>query len=876
MSEHDKMIDVDLDKEMRKDYIDYAMSVIVSRALPDVRDGLKPVHRRILYAMGEQGYTNDKPYRKCARVVGDTMGKYHPHGDSSIYDALVNLAQDFNTRYMLIDGHGNFGSIDGDGAAAMRYTECRLSKVAEELLRDLNKNTVDMVSNFDETLKEPTVLPARIPNLLANGTSGIAVGMATNIPPHNMGELIDATTFMIDKYEKEEEVTVDELMKIVKGPDFPTGAVILQNDELKKAYNTGRGVIQVRGVAEVEEHNGKDRIVITEIPYRVNKANLIEKMAELVRDKKIEGISDIRDESNMQGIRIVIELKRDGNANVILNKLYKYTPLQSSFGINMLAIVNDEPKTLSLKQVLHYFIKHQKEVETRRVIFDKEKAEARAHILEGYIIAADNIDDIIAIMKKAADTNDAKAKLMKKYGLSEIQAQAIVDMRLKALTGLEREKVQNEHDELIKLIAELKAILEDENKLYEVIKNELIKIKGKFADERRTKFTYDTADIDIEDLIKEETNVITMTYLGYIKRMPIDLYRSQNRGGRGIKGLEKRDDDFIQNLFISDSHNFLLFFTNKGRVFKLKTYEIPESSRLSRGMNVKSILSLEGDEKVTAVLSIKEFDENVNLIMATKKGIVKKSSLGDYQNIRKSGIIAIGLKDDDELIRVAITDGKQEIVLATHDGLGIRFNENDVRVMGRTASGVTGIKLHEGDEVVGMELLGVDSKILVVSKRGLGKVFDQNGIGAQKRAGKGLKIHKVTPKTGAIAGIRTVSEEDEVMIITSEGIIIRLKIDNISEMGRVTQGVKLINLEEQVSVVGIAKIDNDDDENGEVEQMAEEAKAAEKEAKEKAREEKKASKKASAKKSKSKKTEDKDDDDDAQLGLDLEDEESDD
>ena len=694
----------------------------------------------------------------------------------------------------------------------MRYTECRLSKVAEELLRDLNKNTVDMVPNFDESLKEPTVLPARIPNLLANGTSGIAVGMATNIPPHNMGELIDAASLMIDNYIAEQETDIEDIIKIVKGPDFPIGATIIGGEELKKAYHTGRGVIKVRGVAEIEEHNGRDRIVITEIPYRVNKANLIEKMAELVKDKKIEGISDIRDESNRNGIRIVVEIKRDGNANIILNKLYKFTPLQSSFGINMLAIVNDEPKTLSIKQMLHYYLKHQKEVETRRVTYDKEKAEARAHILEGYMIAADNIDEIVQIMKSAKDTNDAKATLMQRFGLTEIQAQAIADMRLKALTGLEREKVENEHAELVKLIAELKALLEDDKKLYAVIKEGIQKIKAKFADERRTKFAYDVTELEEEDLIKNEKNVITMTYLGYIKRMPVDLYKAQNRGGRGIKGLEKREDDFIQNIFISDAHNVLLFFTNKGKVFRLKTYEIPESSRLSRGMNIKSLLPMEGDEKISAVISIKDYNADANLIMATKNGIVKKSSLSEYQNIRKTGIIGIGLREGDELIRVCLTDGNQEIVLATKDGLGIRFSEKDVRIMGRTASGVCGIKLHDGDEVVGMELINSESKILVVSKRGLGKVFDQNGIGLQKRAGKGLKIHKVTPKTGNIAGIRTVTEDDEVMIITTEGIIIRLKIDNISQMGRVTQGVKLINLEDNVEVVCIAKIDNDESE----------------------------------------------------------------
>ena len=809
--QHDKILEVDLNKEMRQDYINYAMSVIVSRALPDVRDGLKPVHRRILYAMAEEGYTADKPYRKCARVVGDTMGKYHPHGDSSIYEALVNLGQDFKTRYMLIDGHGNFGSIDGDSAAAMRYTECRLSKISEELLRDLNKNTVDMTGNFDNTLKEPTVLPARIPNLLANGTSGIAVGMATNIPPHNLGELIDASNLMIDNYIKGKETEVDDIIKIVKGPDFPTGATIIDGDELKKAYHTGRGVIKVRGVAEIEEVGGKDKIVITEIPYGVNKANLILKMAELVKDKKIDGISDIRDESNMKGIRIVIDIKRDGNANIILNKLYKLTPLQSSFGINMLAIVNDEPKTLSIKQMLHYYLKHQQEVETRRVKFDKEKAENRAHILEGYIIAADNIDEIVQIMKKAKDTNDAKATLMKKFKLSEIQAQAIADMRLKALTGLEREKVQQEHDELIKLIAELKALLEDDKKMFTLIKENLNKVKAKYGDERRTKFAYDVAEIEDEDLIKDEKCVVTMTYLGYIKRMPIDMYRAQQRGGRGVKGLEKREDDFIQNIFVCGSKNGLLFFTNKGRVFRIKAYEVPESSRTSRGMNIKSILPLAGDEKVSTVLALDNATDENFLMMVTKNGVIKRTQIDQYKNIRKTGIIGITLREDDELIRVCLTDGKQEVVLATKDGLGIRFKETEARAMGRTSSGVCGIKLHEGDEVVGMEIVNKDTKILVVSKRGLGKVFAQDGIGLQKRAGKGLKIHKVTPKTGNIAGIRTVTEEDEVMIITTEGIIIRIKIENISEMGRVTQGVKLINLEEHVEVVCVAKIDNNDD-----------------------------------------------------------------
>ncbi len=806
-----KVVNVNIDEEMRRSYIDYAMSVIVSRALPDVRDGLKPVHRRILYSMFESGYTNDKQFRKCARVVGDTMGKCHPHGDSAIYDALVNLAQDFSTRYMLIDSHGNFGSIDGDSAAAMRYTECKLSKISEELLRDLGKDTVDMEPNFDETLKEPVVLPARYPNLLANGTTGIAVGMATNIPPHNLREIIDAVLKMIDNFvENDKETDIEDLIKIVKGPDFPTGATILSTPELKKAYRTGRGIIKIRGVAAIEEHKGKDRIIITEIPYRVNKANLIEKVAELVRDKKIEGISDLRDESNREGIRIVVELKRDANANVVLNKLYKFTALQSSFGINMLALVNSEPKTLNLKQMLSYYLNHQREVETRRIKYDLKKAEDRAHILEGLRIALNNIDEIVRIIKSSKDVDTAKQELMKAFGLTEIQAQAIVDMRLKTLTGLEKEKIEAEYAELMKTITELKAILADEKKLYAVIKEYLSKIREKFGDKRRTTFTQDEGDFEEEDLIKNDRNVVTMTYLGYIKRVPVDTYTVQNRGGRGIKALEKREDDFIQNIFISDAHNHLLFFTNRGIVYKLKTYEIPEASRVARGMNIKSLLPLSADEKITAVISIKDFDESKFLLMATKNGIVKKSQLSNYQNIRKTGIIGINLRDDDELIRVCITNGNEEIVLATHDGFGIRFKEEDVRVIGRSGTGVTGIKLREKDVVVGMEVLAEDKKILVITKRGLGKVFKQDGISLQKRAGKGVKIHKVTEKTGSIVGMRTVHDIDEIMIINSIGVIIRLKIENISEMGRVTQGVKLINLEKDVEVSSVAKIQLDE------------------------------------------------------------------
>ena len=823
-TEFDRIISVDIQEEMRKSYIDYAMSVIVSRALPDVRDGLKPVQRRILYSMDELNLSPDKPYRKSARIVGDTMGKYHPHGDSSIYDAMVRMAQDFSTRYMLVDGHGNFGSIDGDGAAAMRYTEARMSKLSMELLADIQKETVDYRPNFDESLKEPEVLPARFPNLLVNGAAGIAVGMATNIPPHNLREVISGVVKIIDNYVLEDrETTIEELLEIIKGPDFPTGATILGRQGIVEAYRTGRGRVKVRADAEIETMgNNRQRIVVTEIPYQVNKARLIEKIADLVKDKKIEGISDLRDESNRTGMRIVIELKRDANANVILNQLYKNTQMQETFGVNMLALVNNEPKVLNLKDMLHYYLEHQRDVVTRRIQYDLRKAEERAHILEGLRIALDHIDEVIRMIRSSSSTNEAKEKLMAAFALSEAQAQAIVDMRLRTLTGLEREKIENEYRELQATIQELRGILADEKRLYGVIKEEILIIREKYGDDRRTKLTHDEGELDIEDLIIEENSVITMTHLGYVKRIPLNTYRSQNRGGRGIKGMQTREEDFVENLFITSTHNYILFFTNKGKVYRLKAYEIPESGRTARGTAIVNLLQIDPGEKITAVIPVREYQEGLYLMMATQQGQVKKTSIMEYENIRVSGLLAIGLREDDELISVKATCGNQEVIVGTKKGQAIRFHESDVRPTGRTSMGVKAINLYEGDEVIGMDLISEGDQLLIVTENGLGKRTDLSEFNVQRRGGKGVKLYRQTSKTGQVIGIRVVNDEEEVLLITSEGIIIRLRVKEISIQGRITQGVKLINLEDEVKVVCFAKVVEEEEEEKEEEEKEEE------------------------------------------------------
>ncbi len=821
-TDRERIISVDIQEEMRKSYIDYAMSVIVSRALPDVRDGLKPVQRRILYAMDELHLSPDKPYRKSARIVGDTMGKYHPHGDSSIYDAMVRMAQEFSIRYMLVDGHGNFGSIDGDGAAAMRYTEARMSKLSMELLADIQKDTVDYRPNFDESLKEPEVLPSRFPNLLVNGAAGIAVGMATNIPPHNLREVIDGVVKMIDNYVMEDrETEIEELLEIIKGPDFPTGATILGRKGTVEAYRTGKGKIKVRADAEIEPMGKRQRIVVTEIPYQVNKARLIEKIADLVKDKKIEGISDLRDESNRTGMRIVIELKRDANANVILNQLYKNTQMQETFGVNMLALVNNEPKVLNLKDMLHYYLEHQKDVVTRRTQYDLRKAEERAHILEGLRVALDHIDEVIRIIRGSNSTNEAKEKLMSTFALSEVQSQAIVDMRLRTLTGLEREKLENEYLELQEKIKELRGILADDKRLYGVIKEEILIIREKYGDDRRTKLTHDEGELDIEDLIIEENSVITMTHLGYVKRIPLDTYRSQNRGGRGIKGITTREEDFVENLFVTSTHNYILFFTNRGKVYRLKAYEIPEAGRTARGTAIVNLLQIDPGEKITAVIPVREYQEGSYLMMATQQGQVKKTSIMEYENIRVSGLIAIGLREDDELISVKFTDGNEEVIVGTKKGQAIRFHETDVRPTGRTSMGVRSIKLGEDDQVIGMDLLSEGTQLLVVTENGLGKRTDLSEFNVQRRGGKGVKLYRQTKRTGAISSIRIVNEEEEILIITSEGVIIRLRVKEISVQGRITQGVKLINLEDDIKVVCVAKVVEDDEEIDKIDKIEE-------------------------------------------------------
>ncbi len=804
----DKIISVDLRDEMKKSYIDYAMSVIASRALPDVRDGLKPVQRRILYSMSELNLTPDKPFRKSARIVGDTMGKYHPHGDSSIYDTMVRMAQPFSYRYMLVDGHGNFGSVDGDGAAAMRYTEARMSKISLELLADINKNTVDFVPNFDESLKQPDVLPARYPNLLVNGTSGIAVGMATNIPPHNLNEVVDGVVKIIDnKVIEDRDTEIDELLEIIKGPDFPTGGIILGKKGIEQAYRTGRGIVKVRAITDIEPMSGnKNRIIISELPYQVNKARLIEKIANLVSAKTIVGISDLRDESDRKGMRVVIELKRDANPNVVLNQLYKHTQMQDSFGVNMLALVNKEPKTLNLKQVLVHYLEHQKDVVTRRTKFELKRAQDRAHILEGLIKALDIIDQIIKTIRASKTTNDAKSNLIKEFGFTEVQAQAIVDMRLRALTGLEREKLEKEYKELLEKIKELKAILADEKILLNLIKEEMLVITAKYGDKRRTEITYDESEINIEDLIKKETIVITMTHLGYIKRMPVNTYKSQNRGGKGIKGMKTRDDDFVKNIFITSTHHYILFFTNKGKVYKLKAYQVPDASRTARGTAIVNLLQLDPDEFISAVIPLKEFEEDTYLLMATKNGIIKKSSIMEYQNIRQNGLIAIGLKDEDSLIEVKLTDNNQEIILGTKNGQCIRFDEKDVRTTGRVTMGVRGMNLNDDDEVIGMQLVNQGSDLLIISEKGYGKRTRVELFSVQKRGGKGVKFYKTMGKTGNVVGMKAVNNGNEMIIISTNGTIIRIRVDDVSRYGRVTSGVRIMNFDDDISIAAIARI----------------------------------------------------------------------
>ena len=822
----DKVHEVDLQKKMEESYIEYAMSVIASRALPDVRDGLKPVQRRILFSMIELNNGPDKPHRKCARIVGDTMGKYHPHGDSSIYGALVNMAQDWSTRYPLVDGHGNFGSVDGDGAAAMRYTEARLSKISMEMLADINKNTVDFAPNFDETEKEPVVLPSRYPNLLVNGTSGIAVGMATNIPPHNLRETISAVVKIIDNYVEEDRDTgMDEILSIVKGPDFPTGAMILGTRGIEEAYRTGRGKIRVRAVTDIETlPNGKSQIIVTELPYMVNKARLIEKMAELVRDKKIDGITSINDHSNREGMRICIELRRDANANVILNQLYKHTQLQDTFGVNMLALVNNEPKVMNLLDMLKYYLQHQEDVVTRRTKYDLNKAQERAHILEGLLKALENIDEVIRIIRASKNTQEAKEGLITAFGLTEVQAQAIVDMRLRALTGLERARLQGEYDELVNKIRELKAILGDRNLLLRVIRQEILLIAEKYGDDRRTSIGFDEYDLSMEDLIPKENTVIAMTKLGYIKRMTVDNFRSQNRGGKGIKGMATIHNDYMEELLMTTTHHYLMFFTNMGRVYRLKAYEIPEASRTARGTAIVNLLSLQAEEKITAVIPVNEFKAGEFLFMATRKGVVKKTPIEDYSNVRKTGLAAISLRDDDELIEVKFTDGKKDVILVTKFGQCIRFHESDVRQTGRVSMGVRGINLQDEDEVIGMQLSCQGDYLLIVSEKGMGKRTSVGEFTCQNRGGKGIKCYKITEKTGNVVGVKAVNEENEIMLITTEGIIIRLECKDISILGRITSGVKLMNLKNDITVASIAKVREKEEESEETEEETETAK----------------------------------------------------
>ncbi|MBD5507722.1 MAG: DNA gyrase subunit A [Lachnospiraceae bacterium] len=804
----DKIEEVDLKKKMEDSFIDYAMSVIAARALPDVRDGLKPVQRRVLYSMIELNNGPDKPHRKSARIVGDTMGKYHPHGDSSIYGALVNMAQEWSTRYPLVDGHGNFGSVDGDGAAAMRYTEARLSKISMELLADINKNTVDFVPNFDDTEKEPVVLPSRYPNLLVNGTTGIAVGMATNIPPHNLREVTNAVVKIIqNQIDEDRQTDIEEILQIIKAPDFPTGGIILGTKSSEEVYRTGRGKVRVRAVTDIETmDNGKTRIIVTELPYMVNKANLILKIADLVKMKKIDGITDLRDETNREGMRIVIELRKDANANVILNQLYKHTQLQDSFGVIMLALVNNEPKVMNLLDMLTYYLEHQKDVVTRRTKYDLDKAEERDHILQGLLIALDNIDEVIKIMRSSQTTAIAKERLMERFGLSDAQAQAIADMRLRALTGLEREKLENEHEELLKKITELKAILADEKLLLGVIKDEMLVTAEKYGDDRRSKIGFDVYDINMEDLIPRDNTVIAMTSLGYIKRMTVDNFKSQNRGGKGIKGMQTIEEDYIEDLLMTTTHHYLMFFTNFGRVYRLKAYEIPEASRTARGIAIVNILQLNPGEKISAMIPIKDYEEDKNLFMVTKNGIVKKTSIMEFSHVRKNGLAAINLRDDDELIEVKTTSSDTEIFLVTKHGMCIRFKETDVRPTGRSSMGVIGMNLSDGDEIVGMQLDHQGDSLLIVSENGMGKRTDLEEFTVQKRGGKGLKCYKIMEKTGYVIGVKAVNDDHEIMMITDGGIIIQIRMNEISKLKRITSGVKLINLDEGTKVAKIAKV----------------------------------------------------------------------
>ena len=812
MENKSKIIPIEISQEMKKSYIDYSMSVIVGRALPDVRDGLKPVHRRILYAMIEQGIPPDKPYRKSARIVGDVLGKYHPHGDSSVYMAMVKMAQDFATRGLLVDGQGNFGNVDGDSPAAMRYTEARMSRLATELLRDIDKETVDFGPNFDESLQEPLVLPARYPNLLVNGSNGIAVGMATSIPPHNLGEVIDATVHYIDN----RDCTTEDLMEHIAGPDFPTGAMIIGTEGIKEAYRTGRGKVRVRARAEIEElPKGKQQIVITEIPFQVNKSRLVERIADLVRDKKVEGISDLRDETNRHGIRVVIELKRDVNANIILNNLYKHSQLEETFSIINLAIVDKTPKVLNLKQYLESYVDHQKDVITRRTQFELKKAQARAHILEGLKIALDNIDRVISIIRGSENGQIAKEKLIEEFALSDIQAQAILDMRLQRLTGLERDKIDNEYKELMERITYLESILSDENKLFGVIKDEMLAIKDKYADPRRTEIKPAEGEIALKDLYEEEEIAITLTHLGYIKRLPADTYKSQKRGGRGISALTTREEDFVTDLISTTTHSLMLFFTNRGRVYKLNAYEVPEGKRTSKGTAIVNLLQLNPGEKIARTISFntdsKENEDLKYLLFATKSGIVKKTPISDFKNINKSGLIAINLKDGDELIGVNRTNGEEDIILVTENGMSIRFNENDVRAMGRTATGVKGITLSKGDHVVSMDLISNGTDLLVVSEKGFGKRTETEEYRPQIRAGKGIKTYNINSKTGKLVGATLVDEDDEMMMINSNGVLIRIRVNEISIFGRVTSGVKLMKTDEEVEVVSIAKLKGEEE-----------------------------------------------------------------
>ncbi|MCM1992364.1 DNA gyrase subunit A [Oceanirhabdus seepicola] len=799
---------------MMNSYIDYAMSVIVARALPDVRDGLKPVHRRILYSMHELNLTPEKSFRKCARIVGDVLGKYHPHGDTAVYDALVRMAQDFSIRYTLVNGHGNFGSVDGDGAAAMRYTEAKMEKITAEMLRDINKNTVDFVDNFDGEEKEPTVLPARYPNLLVNGSAGIAVGMATNIPPHNLREVIDGVIMLIDEPDSE----IADLMKVIKGPDFPTAGIILGKAGIKSAYETGRGKILVRAKCEIIEEKGRNKIIVTELPYQVNKAKLIESIANLVKDKKIDGISDLRDESSREGMRIVIDLKRDSNPNVVLNRLYKHTRMQDTFGVIMIALVDNEPKQLNLKQVLVHYLDHQREVFKRRTQFDLDKALARAHILEGLRIALDHIDEVIKLIRSSKTGAEAKSGLMEKFNLSEKQAQAILDMRLQRLTGLERDKIEGEYNDLQEKIAELRAILADDKILLDNIKSDLLEVRAKFGDERRSHIdlTYIDSSIDMSDLIEEEQIVVTLTHNGYIKRLPIDTYTSQRRGGRGIQGVTTRDEDFIEHMFITTTHNNIVFFTNKGRAYKLKGYEIPEASRTAKGINLVNLISIESEESVQTAIAVKEFGENEFLVMGTKNGIVKKTAMSAYSAIRRNGLNAITLREGDELVNARVTEGNDEIIFVTRNGYSIKFNENDVRAMGRTASGVKAITLRDNDQVVSMVITKDSEELLVVSENGLGKRTRVEEYPQRHRGGKGVITYKVTEKTGLVVGARIVCEDDEIMLINSNGIVIRLNVRDISVTGRNTMGVKLMRSGEEDTVIAIAKINYIDDENEEI------------------------------------------------------------